>query len=41
MKEISDLLERDIVKSYISKKFSFDDIQAAHLQIEQEKQEEK
>lgn len=34
MKEISDLLEKGSVKSFISKTFSFDDIQAAHLQIE-------
>ena len=34
MKEISDMLERNRIKSYISKKFSFNDIQSAHLQIE-------
>jgi NADPH:quinone reductase-like Zn-dependent oxidoreductase len=34
MKEISDLLQKGIVKSYISKTFPFDEIQLAHLQIE-------
>jgi NADPH:quinone reductase-like Zn-dependent oxidoreductase len=34
MKEISTLLEKGIVKSFISKTFSIDEIQAAHLQIE-------
>jgi len=34
MKEISDLLQKNIVKSHISKTFSFDEIQSAHLQIE-------
>ncbi len=34
MKEISDLLEKGIVKSYVSKSFSLDEIQAAHQQIE-------
>jgi NADPH:quinone reductase-like Zn-dependent oxidoreductase len=34
MKEIADLLEKRIVGSYISRVFSFDEIQAAHLQIE-------
>ena len=34
MKEISDLLKKDIIKSYISKKFLFNDIYAAHQQIE-------
>jgi NADPH:quinone reductase-like Zn-dependent oxidoreductase len=34
MKEISDLLEKGYVKSFISKTFSFDEIGAAHTQIE-------
>ena len=34
MKEIADLLEKGIVKSHVSKIFAFDEIQAAHLQIE-------
>jgi NADPH:quinone reductase-like Zn-dependent oxidoreductase len=34
MKEISDLLEIGIVKSHISRSFSFDEIQKAHQQIE-------
>jgi NADPH:quinone reductase-like Zn-dependent oxidoreductase len=34
MKEISDLLQKGIVKSYVSKTFPFDEIQSAHLQIE-------
>jgi NADPH:quinone reductase-like Zn-dependent oxidoreductase len=34
MKEIADLLEKRIIRSYISKVFAFDEIQAAHLQIE-------
>ncbi len=34
MKEIADLLEKGIVKSCISGIFKFEDIQAAHLQIE-------
>jgi NADPH:quinone reductase-like Zn-dependent oxidoreductase len=34
MKEISDLLEKGIVKSYISNIFLFNEIQSAHLQIE-------
>ena len=34
MKEISSLLERGFVKSFISGTYSFDEIQAAHLQIE-------
>jgi len=37
MKEISDLLQKNIVKSHISKTFSFDEIQSAHLQIETKK----
>ena len=37
MKEISDLLKKGIVKSYISKTFPFDEIQSAHLQIETRK----
>lgn len=34
MKEISHLLEKRAVKSFISKIYSFDEIQAAHIQIE-------
>ena len=34
MKEISDLLEKGIVKSHISKSFSLDEMQEAHQQIE-------
>jgi NADPH:quinone reductase-like Zn-dependent oxidoreductase len=34
MKEIACFLEKGIIRSYISKVFSFDDIRAAHLQIE-------
>ena len=34
MKEISDLLDQGIIKSFISKTFSFDEIRDAHLQIE-------
>lgn len=34
MKEIAELLEKGIVGSHISKVFAFDEIQAAHLQIE-------
>lgn len=34
MKEIADLLEKGIVRSHVSKVFAFDEIQAAHLQIE-------
>ena len=34
MKEISDLLRKGIVKSHVSRIFDFDEIQAAHLQIE-------
>ena len=34
MKEISDLLQKRLVKSYISKRYSFDEIPSAHLQIE-------
>jgi NADPH:quinone reductase-like Zn-dependent oxidoreductase len=34
MKEIADLLKKGIVKSYISRTFTFDEIQAAHHQIE-------
>jgi NADPH:quinone reductase-like Zn-dependent oxidoreductase len=34
MKEISELLKKGVVKSYISNTFSFDEIQAAHQQIE-------
>jgi NADPH:quinone reductase-like Zn-dependent oxidoreductase len=34
MKEIACFLEKGIVRSFISKVFSFDDIRAAHLQIE-------
>jgi NADPH:quinone reductase-like Zn-dependent oxidoreductase len=37
MKEISDLLKKGLVKSYISKTFPFDEIQSAHLQIETRK----
>jgi NADPH:quinone reductase-like Zn-dependent oxidoreductase len=34
MKEIADLLDKGIVRSHVSKVFAFDEIQAAHLQIE-------
>lgn len=34
MKQIADLLEKEIVKSHISKTFSFDQMPQAHLQIE-------
>jgi NADPH:quinone reductase-like Zn-dependent oxidoreductase len=34
MKEIADFLEKGIVRSHVSKVFAFDEIQAAHLQIE-------
>jgi NADPH:quinone reductase-like Zn-dependent oxidoreductase len=34
MKDISTLLEKGLVKSFISGTYSFDEIQAAHLQIE-------
>jgi NADPH:quinone reductase-like Zn-dependent oxidoreductase len=34
MKEISDLLEKGIIKSFISGTFSFDEVREAHLQIE-------
>ena len=34
MKEISDLLQKRLVKSYISKRYSFDEIRSAHLQVE-------
>jgi NADPH:quinone reductase-like Zn-dependent oxidoreductase len=34
MKEIADLLEKGIIKSFVSKIFGFGDIQAAHKQIE-------
>jgi NADPH:quinone reductase-like Zn-dependent oxidoreductase len=34
MNEIASLLERGLVKSYISGTYSFDEIQAAHLQME-------
>ena len=34
MKEISDLLQKGIIKSYISKRYSFDEIRSAHLQLE-------
>ena len=34
IKEISQLLQKGIVKPYISKRFSFDQIPAAHLQLE-------
>jgi NADPH:quinone reductase-like Zn-dependent oxidoreductase len=37
MKEISNLLKKGIVKSYIAKIFPFDEIQSAHLQIETRK----
>ncbi len=37
MKEISDLLKKGLVKSYISKIFPFDEIQSAHMQIETRK----
>ncbi len=37
MKEISNLLKKGIVKSYIAKTFPFDEIQSAHLQIETRK----
>lgn len=34
MKAIADLLEKGIIRSHVSKTFSFDEIGAAHLQIE-------
>ena len=34
MKEIADLLEKRIVKSFVSKTFTFNEIQAAHQQME-------
>jgi len=34
MKEIADMLDKGIVKSHVSRIFGFDDIRAAHLQIE-------
>jgi len=34
MKEISDLLQKGLVKSYISNRYSFDEIPSAHRQIE-------
>jgi NADPH:quinone reductase-like Zn-dependent oxidoreductase len=34
MKEIADLLQMGIVKSYVSKIFGFNEVRAAHLQIE-------
>ncbi len=34
MKEISELLQKGIVKSYVSETFQFDEIQSAHLHIE-------
>ena len=34
MKKIASLLEKGLVKSFISETYSFDEIQAAHLQIE-------
>jgi NADPH:quinone reductase-like Zn-dependent oxidoreductase len=37
MNEISDLLQKNIIKSYISSIFTFDEIQSAHLQIETRK----
>jgi NADPH:quinone reductase-like Zn-dependent oxidoreductase len=37
MKEMSDLLKKGLVKSYISKIFPFDEIQSAHLHIETRK----
>jgi NADPH:quinone reductase-like Zn-dependent oxidoreductase len=37
MKEVSDILKKGLVKSYISKTFPFDEIQSAHLQIETRK----
>jgi NADPH:quinone reductase-like Zn-dependent oxidoreductase len=37
MKEISDFLRKGIVKPFISKRYSFNDIQSAHLQIETRK----
>jgi NADPH:quinone reductase-like Zn-dependent oxidoreductase len=37
MKEISDLLRKGIVKPFISKRYSFNEIQSAHLQIETRK----
>jgi NADPH:quinone reductase-like Zn-dependent oxidoreductase len=37
MEEISDLLKKGIVKSFISGTFPFDEIQAAHRQIETRK----
>lgn len=37
MKEIASLLEKEIVKSHISKTYNFNEIQEAHLQIETKK----
>lgn len=34
MKEIADLLDKGIIRSHVSKVFAFDEIHAAHLQIE-------
>jgi len=34
MKEIADLLEKGIIKSHVSKIFTINEIQSAHLQIE-------
>lgn len=41
MEVLANLLEKGIIKSHISKTFSFDDIQSAHKQIETGKQEER
>ena len=37
MKEISSLLQKGVVKSYLSGKYRFNEVQAAHLQIETNK----
>jgi NADPH:quinone reductase-like Zn-dependent oxidoreductase len=37
MREISELLQKGIIKSYVSKTFPFDDVQSAHRQIETKK----
>jgi NADPH:quinone reductase-like Zn-dependent oxidoreductase len=34
MKEISELFDKGIIKSFVSKTYSFDEIREAHLQIE-------
>jgi len=34
LKEVADLLEKGMIRSFVSKVFPFDEIRAAHLQIE-------